>query len=225
MQYDWILFDADETIFRFDAFRGLQTMLAPRGVTFTQDDFDEYQKINKPAWVKYQNGEIDADQLKHGRFVPLATRLNVTPEELQQDFLRAMGEVCEPLPGAKPLLDALKGNVKLGIVTNGFVDLQQVRLEKNGLAQHFDVVVCSEAVGCAKPDARIFEYALTEMGQPNKQRVMMVGDNPHSDILGGMNIGVDTCWLNEANEPVPEGITPTLQVKDLAQLQHHLLAK
>lgn len=224
MQYDWILFDADETIFRFDAFLGLQTMLASKGMTFTADDFTEYQKINKPAWVKYQNGEIDVDQLKYGRFVPLAKRIHSTPQLLQQDFLKAMSDICVPLPGAKELLEALRGHVKLGIVTNGFVDLQQARLEKNGLYEHFDVIVCSEAVGCAKPDPRIFEYALKTMGHPDKQRVLMVGDNPHSDILGGMQIGFDTCWLNENQEPVPEGITPTLHVTHLEQLHRHLFA-
>lgn len=68
MKYDWILFDADETLFHFDAFKGMQLMFARKGVEFTEQDFHQYQEVNKPLWVDYQNGDITAAQLKHTRF-------------------------------------------------------------------------------------------------------------------------------------------------------------
>ncbi len=120
MKYDWILFDADETLFSFDAFKGLVLMFSRHGVAFDKTDFIEYEKINRPLWVQYQNGEISAAELQQTRFRPWAKKLNTTEQQLNDDFMNAMADICKPLPGAKSLLDSLKGKAKLGIITNGF---------------------------------------------------------------------------------------------------------
>lgn len=184
MKWDWIFFDADETLFTFDAFGGLQRMFLDYSVTFTAEDFQDYQAVNKPLWVDYQNGAITALQLQHQRFDAWAERLNVSPGSLNEAFLNAMAEICSPLPGAVSLLDSLKGKAKLGIITNGFTALQQIRLERTGLRDHFDALVISEEVGVPKPDPRIFDYALAQAGNPDRDRVLMVGDTAESDILG-----------------------------------------
>lgn len=189
MKWDWIFFDADETLFTFDSFGGLQRMFMDYSVTFTAEDFQDYQAVNKPLWVDYQNGAITALQLQHQRFDAWAERLKVSPGLLNEAFLNAMAEICAPLPGAVSLLDSLKGKAKLGIITNGFTALQQIRLERTGLRDHFDALVISEEVGYPKPDPRIFDYALAQAGNPDRDRVLMVGDTAESDILGGMNAG------------------------------------
>ncbi len=80
----------------------------------------------------------------------------------------------------------------MGIITNGFTSLQQTRLERTGLRDHFDLLIISEEVGVAKPDARIFDYALAQAGNPSRDRVLMVGDTAESDIRGGVNAGLAT---------------------------------
>lgn len=222
MKWDWILFDADETLFTFDAFGGLQRMFLDYSVTFTDKDFQDYQAVNKPLWVDYQNGAITALQLQVQRFENWATRLNVPASDLNSAFLNAMAEICAPLPGAQALLEALKGNVKLGIITNGFTALQQIRLERTGLRDFFSLLVISEQVGVAKPDRKIFDYALSKMGNPARERVLMVGDTAESDILGGMNAGFGTAWLNAHGRELPAGITPDKQVSSLSELQQWL---
>lgn len=222
MNWDWILFDADETLFTFDAFGGLQRMFLDYSVTFTADDFQEYQAVNKPLWVDYQNGAITALQLQLRRFEDWAERLNVPSAELNTAFLSAMAEICSPLPGAVSLLNALKGKAKLGIITNGFTALQQIRLERTGLRDYFDLLVISEQVGVAKPDRRIFDYTFEQMNQPSRDRVLMVGDTAESDILGGINAGIATCWLNAHGRTAPEGIEPTWQVTSLSELEQLL---
>ena len=222
MKWDWILFDADETLFTFDAFGGLQRMFLDYSVTFTDQDFLEYQSVNKPLWVEYQNGAINALQLQHQRFQSWAERLNVPAGSLNEAFLNAMAEICAPLPGALSLLNSLKGKVKIGIITNGFTALQQIRLERTGLRDYFDLLVISEQVGVAKPDGRIFDYALEKAGNPERSRVLMVGDTAESDILGGMNSGLATCWLNAHGRALPDGITPTWTVASLNELEQLL---
>lgn len=224
MKYDWILFDADETLFHFDSFKGMQLMFSRKGVDFTEQDFMEYQEVNKPLWVDYQNGDITATELKHTRFEHWAAKLDTTPAELNSAFLTAMADICTLLPGARELLEALRGKAKLGIITNGFTELQDVRLTKTGMKHYFEHIVISEQIGIAKPDAGIFAYAMEMMGHPAKEKVLMVGDNPHSDILGGLNFGLETCWLNTHQHPKPSGIDAHYEVASLHELKTILLA-
>lgn len=217
--YEWILFDADDTLFHFDAFAGLKLMFKQFDVDFTENDYDIYQNLNKPLWVKYQNNTITAQQLQHQRFDDWAKKLNVTSATLNSAFLSAMADICEPIEGAIDLLNVLKNKTKLGIITNGFAELQHIRLERTGLKNHFDILVISEQVGVAKPHLDIFNHAISLMGNPNREKILMVGDNFDSDILGGINAGLDTCWINTHNKKIPEGITPTYQVDSLIQLQ------
>ncbi|MDC5839445.1 pyrimidine 5'-nucleotidase [Vibrio europaeus] len=224
MKYDWILFDADETLFHFDAFKGMQLMFSRKGIDFTQGDFEHYQKINKPLWVDYQNGAITAHQLKHTRFKEWADKLETTTSELNSSFLEAMADICTVLPGAKELMEAIHGNARMGIITNGFTDLQAIRLEKTGMSQYFEHVIISEEVGVAKPDTAIFSHALEKMGMPCKSKVLMVGDNQHSDILGGLNFGIETCWLNSNGMEQDHSISPHYTVSSLHQLKEILIA-
>ena len=222
MKYQWILFDADETLFHFDAFAGLQLMFSRFNQHFDRQHYQDYQSTNLALWDAYQAGQINAQQLQEQRFAHWANKLAVPAQHLNQAFLEAMADICKLLPGAKDLLDSLKDKVNLGIITNGFTALQQIRLERTGLSGYFQTLVISEQVGVAKPDKAIFEHAFEQMQQPNRQQVLMVGDNPHSDIQGGINAGIDTCWLNREQQPLPQGIQPKHQVASLQELQHWL---
>jgi len=218
MKYRYVLFDADETLFRFDIMAGLVHLFKQYQVSFTQDDFHHYQKTNKQLWIDYQNGNIDAEYLQVTRFFHWSERLNVPAKYLNDQFLDAMGLICMPLPGAISLLTILNKHAKLGIITNGFARMQQIRLQHTGLQHMFDWLVISEHVGVAKPKVRIFDHTLALMGNPPKSEILMVGDNGASDVIGGMNAGIDTCWLQHPGEELPDGAKPTYHVTDLTQL-------
>lgn len=220
--YRWIFFDADDTLFHFDAFQGLRQMFAGHDVDFGADDYAQYQAVNKPLWVEYQNGVITALELQTRRFTGWARRLGTSPAALNDRFLATMAETTALLPGARALLDALAGHVRMGIITNGFTALQTARLDRVGLRHHFDPLVISEELGVAKPDVRIFEHALALMGDPPREQVLMVGDNPYSDIRGGLDAGLHTCWLNSHGAEVPEGIAPHHHVRSLDELRQLL---
>lgn len=221
--YDWVLFDADDTLFHFDAFTGLQRLFSSFDVLFTGDDYAQYQTINQTLWDLYQQGKIGADDVKKGRFEAWGQRLQREPDELNTAFLEKMLDVSVPLEGSHDLLISLAGHSKLGIITNGFTQLQESRLLQTGFNQHFELVVVSEEVGFAKPHKAIFDYALSKMGQPLRESVLMVGDNPFTDILGGLNAGFDTCWLNVHKKPRPSDIEPHYEVASLKELQSLIL--
>lgn len=222
MKYTHILFDADETLFSFNSFAGLKLLFARYGVDFSESDNQAYQAVNAPLWVDYQNGKIDAKTLQITRFKLWGERLGVAPETLNEGFLDAMAGICEPLPGARELLSRLKGCATLGIITNGFAALQQRRLQHTGLLDCFEHVVISELVGCAKPDARIFAHTLALLGNPDKAKVLMVGDTAASDILGANKFGIDSCWLQHEGSQCPSHIHPTYTVNTLTELEHLL---
>lgn len=220
--YDWLLFDADETLFSFDALAGLQQLFLGYGVSFTDADYSDYQAVNKPLWQEYQDGKIDATTLQRRRFARWAAELEVSADDLNSGFLTAMAEICQPLEGARELLQRTRQSVKIGIVTNGFAELQEARLAQTGLRELVDLVVISEQVGVAKPDPSIFDHALDLMQQTDRERVLMTGDNPHSDVLGAQQSGLHSCWLNTKDASYPLATPPHYTVRSLTELDELL---
>jgi YjjG family noncanonical pyrimidine nucleotidase len=221
--YDWILFDADETLFCFDDRRGLTKLFAQYELNFTEEDYAEYKILNGQLWKDFQNGQIKADIIRKERFAPWTSRFNKSSLEINSEFLAAMSTICEPLQGALSLLNRLKTNVKMGIITNGFTEWQTIRLDRLGLINYMDILVTSEQVGHAKPHQAIFDHALSLMGNPLRNRVLMVGDTFETDIKGGTNAQLHTCWLNTHHKPLPENeLAPTYHVNTLIQLEHIL---
>lgn len=223
-QLDCILFDADETLFTFDAYQGLRTMFAEHSVDFSAEDYQTYQSLNKPLWDAYQQHKITAEQLKVRRFEGWAEKIGVTASQLNQQFLQSMANICQPLPGAQALLASIAPYVSLGIITNGFTDLLHARLQRTGLDNYFQVLTISEQFGLAKPAAEIFQHTLDQLPGVASARTLMVGDTPESDIAGGMNAGMKTCWLDHGDKSLPEGMVPDWQVSSLPQLQQLLMS-
>jgi HAD superfamily hydrolase (TIGR01549 family) len=101
------------------------------------------------------------------------------------------------------VLDALDAepSVSLALVTNGLSDVQRARIERLGLGRYFDAIAISSELGSAKPAPAIFEFALAGLGAPARATALMVGDSLTSDIRGGRNAGIATCWYNPHRRP------------------------
>lgn len=218
MKYEWILFDADETLFSFNSYLGLKPLLSRYGVEFSEEDYAAFQAVNKPLWVEYQEKKINAKELQTRRFAHLSALTGQDPLVLNQELMAQMALVSTPLEGVMDMLSALVGKVKMGIITNGFHALQQKRLENTKTIDFFEMVVVSEIVGAAKPAPEIFEYAFERIEDLNKRSVLMVGDTLTSDILGGNQVGIDTCWFNPQQQPNDTTIQPTYEIQHIRQL-------
>ena len=196
MAYQWILFDLDDTLFDFPAAEALRAAFAHYSATLSTEMLADYQALNRALWEQYNAGEIDVQTLKQARFRDLAPQLGVAPLELNQRFMQAILERSQPLGGVQQTLQLLQGRVKMGIITNGFADIQHARLQQSGLAECFDFMLVSEELGVNKPDPRIFNAALARMPQIEAADVLMVGDNPQTDVAGAAGVGMETCWFN-----------------------------
>lgn len=218
MKYEYILFDADETLFSFDNFKGIKRLMAGYGYEFSSSDYAEYQTKNKALWAQYQNHIIDAEHLQLERFSKLAALANISAKQLNNEFLDVMVDICEPLPGAINLLNYLKGRASLSIITNGLIRMQHKRIAHTGLDGFFDCLVISEEFGKPKPHISIFEHTFALLENPDKSKILMVGDTLSSDILGGQNAGIDTCWLQHEGINNDTDILPTYTIKHLDEL-------
>ena len=226
--YKTILLDIDNTLFDYPK-------AEKYAIKTTFEDFDffrngsesefeekkkEYKVINDLLWEKLEKGEITSAELKVERFRMLFEKanLNYNPEEFSKKYLKRLGEGAFLLDGAEELCKYLYGKYRLGIVTNGMKEVQYSRVGKSSVGKYIDKIIISEEVGISKPNAGIFEYALKELGTKDKKEAIMIGDSLSADIQGGINFGIDTCWVNLKNDVPNDKIKPKYVVTKLKEI-------
>jgi putative hydrolase of the HAD superfamily len=160
----------------------------------------QYVYQNAHLWKLYGKGIIQKDDLRHERFRVTLKYFKIQDEALVRRLSDAYVTIS-PLqtalfPKAIETLEALKQmDFKLHIITNGFQEVQFVKLENCGLRAFFDVVVCSEFVGKNKPDPAIFKYALNQAAAKAEKSVM-IGDDYHVDVAGALRAGMQALWFD-----------------------------
>ncbi len=205
-----IFFDLDHTLWDYDTNASatlkqlyenyqLSNHLSVDAAGFVQSFF----KTNDQLWAKYNIGEIDRDTIRNSRFEMV---LNAAGCKVQLDhlgmndyFLYHCPRQTRIIDGADLILDYLVKKYELSIITNGFNDVQSVKLEACGLAKYFDKVFTSESAGFKKPSPEIFDHALGEVGF-SKEECLMIGDNPKTDILGAENAGITPIFFNPTGQ-------------------------
>lgn len=222
--YSWILFDADGTLFDYDAGEraALAQTLTRFGFTFDPVHLDAYRAINDRIWSDFEQGLITQELLKVRRFDLLFEACALAPAPDAAAFsalyLKNLSASSALLADAEPVVQALRGKVQLGLITNGLQSVQRPRLLHSAIGDAFSAIIISEEVGCSKPDPAIFDAAFRLMGNPRKDEVLIVGDSLSADIRGGLNYGIDTCWINRAGKPVMDGVTPRYEIRTLGEL-------
>lgn len=194
--YDWVLFDLDETLLDFPVAEALARTLTIYGVEADDAAMAQYHTINHGLWQQYNDGEIDATALQQTRFALFAQQVDADPMAMNNTFLEQIVTLSMPLEGVIETLQQLRRKVRMGIITNGFSVPQRGRLGKFGWSEWFEPLVISDEIRVTKPDPAIFLHTLSLMGQPDPARVLMVGDNPKTDIAGAAAQGLATCWYN-----------------------------
>jgi 2-haloacid dehalogenase len=218
--YRGFLFDADNTLFDYDAAESQAldetlerwTPTAPRDAARSA-----YKAINRRWWDALEKGATKMAELKIGRFADLLAVLKLAgdPEAISASYLAALGAAAKLLPHAREVIQELSQRARLCLVTNGISSVQRGRLAASGLADFFTAVLISEELGIAKPDPRFFDQACAALGLPPSE-VLCVGDNPVADVGGAMAAGIDACWFCPGGLPWPgPGAAPLLVARDL----------
>lgn len=224
MRYPWILFDADDTLFDF---RRSARFAFSRTLEYfeIQDEgshWEVYEYFNKETWTAFERQEITATELRSLRFERFLKAVNEyrEPMEMSAYYLKELSQTKFMMDGAVDLIeDLLKKKLHLGLITNGLREVQRSRIASAQMGSFFEVIVVSDEIGVAKPQAGFFEHAFSEMDYPEKRQVLVVGDSLQSDIQGGENYGLDTCWFNPRNSANLTLFRPTYQIEKLEDLK------
>lgn len=200
LNYSTILFDLDHTLFDTEQSESLAfgKTMSSAGFPNAEQYISTYREINLALWVRVERGEITPQQVRTLRFEGLVEtlRLDADPLQLADEFVAGLGANGELYAGAREMLERLNEKHALAIVTNGLGEVQRARIERLKIGQFFDATVISAEVGAAKPGTDIFDLVFAELDHPSKDAALMVGDSLSSDIQGGTNYGIATCWYN-----------------------------
>jgi 2-haloacid dehalogenase len=223
MGYQWILFDADNTLFDFDraAAEALRQTIEAHGHAFESHHVESYGAVNARYWQAFERGEIDQATLRVERFAEFLRSVSihsVAARDFSVDYEVNLGGCSYLLEGAEAILETLRPHVEMALITNGLQNVQRPRLANSPIARFFADTIISEEVGAAKPDPRIFAIAFERMGSPEPSQVLIVGDSLSSDIKGGSDFGIDTCWYNPQRQPLDPEIPTTYQIETLHEL-------
>lgn len=220
--YDIILMDADDTLFDFVRAEenALRRLFALYGIDWTDEKVRTYQRINDGLWKQFETGAISKTYLLDNRFALFFEAVGVTADGVQAntDYLDFLAEGNILLPGAAALCREIKAlGCALYICTNGVTRVQKKRLAESEVASLCDGIFVSEEAGSQKPQKEYFDYVFAHIGEPDKARVLMVGDSLSSDIRGAVDYGLPCCWFN------PEGLTTDLPVDYIVERLSEIL--
>lgn len=224
-KYKHIFFDLDRTLWDFESnsIITLKEIFENKKIGDYHVDFDEfvkyYKKYNEHLWDLYKKGEIKKPYLREERFRGTLKHFGIESEELaeqvSQDYVYLSPRKTQLFPHSIDVISELSKNYQLHIITNGFSEVQFIKMDKSGLTPYFDQVITSEMVGVQKPNPEVFEYALKK-AKASVNESVMIGDDQDSDIKGAQGVGMDTIFVNYYNEEII--ISPTHHIHSLQEL-------
>ncbi len=228
MKYRHLFFDLDHTLWDFEAnakecLRDLyeSNALEARGVEDFDAFFSRYSFHNEKLWKRYTAGHIRQEILRWKRMWLALLDFKIADEALAKQmaaqFLEILPFKTKLFPYTVEILEYLKNKqYHLHLITNGFEVVQHAKLNSSKIHRYFDQIITSELSNSLKPNKEIFEFAL-DAAKAEKEESIMIGDNPDADILGAMNAGIDTVFVNHPGVEIP--LVATFTIRHLKELE------
>lgn len=223
----WLLFDADNTLLDFTQASkdALWATFQQNERTCDEDIYQTYKRVNHTVWTAFEKGKIDALTLRFQRFELLFDEIqerHLSAHDFNRQYLQNLIHSSEAYAGVFELMYNLKKQYRLSLVTNGLKEVQRPRLERLNMTHFFDSIVVSDEIGVAKPHVDYFNYVYESIpNPPDKSQILMIGDNLHSDIVGGNDFGVKTCWISHGKENTTQ-IQPDYEIPTIAHIENIL---
>ena len=218
----FVLFDLDDTIldFRKAEAIALTRALSEMGVEPSPQTIARYSAINKSQWELLEEKKLTRPQVLIRRFDILFGELGVqvSSQEAQQRYEAYLAMGHHFIPGAPELLEELVTKYRLFLVSNGTAPVQAGRIASSGIERFFEKIFISEAVGADKPQKPFFDRCFADIPDFRPEEAIIVGDSLTSDIRGGNNAGIATCWFNPKGLPRREGIQVDHEIRVLPEL-------
>ncbi|VEI08394.1 Putative HAD-hydrolase yfnB [Kurthia zopfii] len=222
VKYHTLIFDLDDTLLDFQ-----QAEIEAFEKTFSnyniQNSISTYKKdydaISRVLWDGVQDGIFTIAQVGEYRFKRLFEKhkLDLEAVSFNKDYLFNLGQQSNLIEGAEQIATTLP-NIKFVALSNGFTKTQLSRIANSPLKDLFDEIIISEMTGFEKPQKGIFDYTMNQLSLSETDGVLMIGDSLSSDIAGGLNYGMDTCWFNPHRKTNESFVTPTYEIKSLDEI-------
>ena len=218
----YLFFDLDDTLLDFHKAEAwaLRQALRRSGVEPTDAIAARYSEINQSQWELLEEQKITRQQVLVRRFQLLFQELgvNASCEKTQECYENMLAKGHDFMPGAQELLETLKGKYEMYLVSNGTAMVQDARLRDSGMEQYFKGIFISERVGVDKPQKEFFDRSFAAIPVFDPGQAMIIGDSLTSDIRGGNNAGVQTCWYNPKHKPRRADIHVDYEISELMEL-------
>ena len=203
-----IFFDLDHTLWDFEKNSSItfSKLLNKYSIEVNFEDFLRiYKPINFRYWKLYREEKITKEFLRHNRLKSAFDKLKIKVsadliDEISADYIQLLPENNFLINNSIYILNYLKRKYKLHIITNGFTDVQNKKMQNSGLRDYFINIIDSETVGVKKPNSKIFKYAL-DLSKTTGSKSLMIGDSLEADILGSLNCGFHAIHLIQNGEP------------------------
>ena len=229
-KYQHLFFDLDRTLWDFkksshQAFEEMFEIhkLSDLGIENWKELHDKYEVHNQQLWDLYRIGEIEKSILIWKRFSDTLEEYGINdPElahELGNDYVNISPRKVNLYPHVMEILAYLHPTYQMHIITNGFQEVQNIKLETSGMDTYFKTLITSEEAGVKKPDPAIFEYALKKTGATSDNS-LMIGDDYEVDIIGAGSIGMDQVFFDPELQFPRNG--STYKISSLAELKDFL---
>ena len=223
-----ILWDIDGTILNFlkSENYAIKKCFAAFGIEGCDDAMvARYSLINKKYWEMLERGEITKPQVQRGRFEEHFANEGIEFSDydgLNKMYQVALGDKIFFNDDCFELLKSLKGKYKQYAVTNGTITAQENKLRQSGLDKIFDGVFISDKIGFEKPTEGFFDAVFREIGEYEKDEILIVGDSLTSDITGGNNAGILCCWYNPNGLKNQKNLRIDYEIKNLNEITYIL---
>ncbi len=220
--YDILLIDADDTLFDFRQAEkyALRDTFAEFSLPLDDQTHELYHQINKKLWKEYEKGMYRDKSPWPMRFERLLKAINKSGDGSQMNlaYTKNLGKQPILLDDAEYICSELYKTHKLYIITNGNPSVQHSRFDASPIKDYFSGMFISEEIGSRKPEKAFFDYVLSKINPPDMSKILIIGDSLSSDIAGGINSGIDTCWFNPKHEIAPADLTPTYEIHSLKDI-------
>lgn len=223
-KYKYLLWDIDGTILNFEKAekRAIRTLFEKFNLGECTDEMlSHYIEINKKYWKLLECGKMEKERILVERFEEFFLKEGIRTDaaaEFNKAYQLALGDTIAFNDDALEIIKAQKKNYLIIIVTNGTAIAQKKKLERSGLDKIADNIFISEEVGYEKPSIHFFERVIAKAGIDDVSQAVIIGDSLTSDIQGGVNAGIDTCWYNPKGEINDTNLIPTYMIKNLHEL-------
>lgn len=218
---EFVFLDLDDTILDFGTTerKCIARLLEQLHIPPTDEIIHRYHTINLEHWKRLERGEITREQISN-RFDVLFQELgvNISTPECEKMYRQYLSESDDVMPGAPETLARLQEKYRLFAASNSSAKTQYGRLERTGLTQYFEKIFLSEELGINKPDPLFFQRAFAQIPDFDNGKAIMVGDSLTSDIRGGINAGIQTCWVITGRVPRQSDIRADHEITSISQL-------